>query len=376
MISVITVYNDRKKLDRCLRAGLRSQQARFELVEVDNMDGRFAGAAAALNWGFGQAGGDVVCFVHQDVVFLQPDWLSRCEEIVNGHPQGGWFGVCGVTRDGKLRGLLKDRTAVVGAPLREPAQVQSLDEVVLIHRREGAGFDEKLCGWHSYGTDACLSDAILGRPSYVLPLPIWHDSPATNQRGLAEAQQFLREKYARHFKTIHTTCGTVGDSQTPAGRLALRVFGRLAPPVLRLLRWEHLFVNTVYEAIERVTSSVASALCLHAAAPIPALEAEAFSPEAAQQRCLRHTFVAPQELSIGPDETVVLMPDFCAGPDRDALIGALSRRPGRTFAAIEPSSIWTPFRAWSPLFRSARRRHVAFSWVTRKPIVIILEWSN
>jgi hypothetical protein len=67
-VSIVCVYNDpavrRECLDRSVNAYGRHAPG-VEYLPVDNVDGRYRSAGAALNHGASLAGNDVVVFVHQ-----------------------------------------------------------------------------------------------------------------------------------------------------------------------------------------------------------------------------------------------------------------------------------------------------------------------
>ena len=107
MLSLVSVFNDDAKVQARLVAGLKRQDTPHQLVLVDNRDGRFRSAAAALNWGARQAVGDWVVFLHQDVELLAEDWLRRTELWLRpgSGPQPVWHGVVGRNARGRWRGL-------------------------------------------------------------------------------------------------------------------------------------------------------------------------------------------------------------------------------------------------------------------------------
>src|SRR5262245_7234367 len=153
MISVICVYNSERILDRHLRASLRTQSARHELIAVDNTGSGFKNAPSALNWGAARAHGDWLIFVHQDVSLLGRHWLERTELMLRTHNPSGWWGVAGADAKGGYRGFMIDRAALLGAPFDDLHEVQTLDECLLIHRRGEPGrryFDENIPSWHAY----------------------------------------------------------------------------------------------------------------------------------------------------------------------------------------------------------------------------------
>src|ERR1700687_3691345 len=104
--SVVLVVYTQLGLPRACLESLRSTTRPFELCVVDNAssDGSEAffrewaagtplryhrnadnvGLIRALNQGAGLAGGDRLCFLHNDTVMREPRWLERLEAAVDG----------------------------------------------------------------------------------------------------------------------------------------------------------------------------------------------------------------------------------------------------------------------------------------------------
>lgn len=76
MISVVCVYNNEKTLKSVLLESLERQTVEYELITLDNRDGRFKSAAEALNYGGAKAKGDYIMFVHQDMWLGTDSWLE------------------------------------------------------------------------------------------------------------------------------------------------------------------------------------------------------------------------------------------------------------------------------------------------------------
>lgn len=55
---------------------LKIQDVSYELIGLDNQDGHFPSAAVALNYGANKASGDVLVFLHQDILFDNSSGLS------------------------------------------------------------------------------------------------------------------------------------------------------------------------------------------------------------------------------------------------------------------------------------------------------------
>jgi hypothetical protein len=316
MLSLVSVVNDQVKAQARLVAGLTRQSAPHQLVMVDNRDGRFAGAAAALNWGAAQAKGEWIVFLHQDVELLSSEWLVRAEVHLDRLPSPGWCGVAGRTASGRWRGILHDRAMVFGEPFAEPIEVQTLDEVLLVHRRLGPGqpyFDEAVPGWHAYGVDACCTSVRRGDRNYVLPLPIWHDSNSTNQQGLREAHQYVWRKHGRALPRIYTTCGVLPHPYGWSGSYRVASF-------LQCVRgWRHYswlrvaspgaFRRTPWAALEEMTRNEPVVDCLHSPAWFGRLEGTAFTDRTLRPRRIVHHFAGVHARDLQSD-CLVIAPDL------------------------------------------------------------------
>ena len=67
MIPAVCVSSNEQSSDNVLVKSLENQTVGFELIALDNREGRYRSAAEALNYGGEQAKGDYIMFVHQDM---------------------------------------------------------------------------------------------------------------------------------------------------------------------------------------------------------------------------------------------------------------------------------------------------------------------
>ncbi len=197
--------------------------------------------AAAYNEGLAEAAGEIVAFAHQDV-YLPPGWsrglqaaLYRLNQV---DPSWGAVGPFGVTQTGETKGFVyaSGLRRFVGRPLPDVAEVSSLDEIlVMLRRNSGLRFDENLPGFHLYGTDLRLQAAAKGLRSYVIPCFAFH-----NSRGIARlpwsfwrAYLYLRRKW-RDRLPVRTPCTTITRFCFPMFRHLIQhsvgqVRGRIKP---------------------------------------------------------------------------------------------------------------------------------------------------
>ncbi len=320
MLSVVSVYNRADVFQRCLKSSLTTQQQPLELIEVDNSDGRFDRAATALNWGAAQATTGWVVFAHQDVVLLDPRWSMKVSKLLEELQPSGWCGVVGRDHRGRWQGLIRDRDCVHGEPFESHREVQTLDEVLLIHRREQefTYFDETPKTWHVYGVDACCQAILSGHKNYVLSAPIWHDSPSTNRAGLEAANAYIADKYGSRLSPIHACCGDIPFRFAKRGSYRLHVLKD------RLRAWRHAATTGVrprkfdetrrpLDAVDCWTAEQSQVDCLRGSAWYERIEAIGMADHSKHPRRVVHHFNESTELGSQPT-IVVLGPERCRGP--------------------------------------------------------------
>ncbi|MDX6443616.1 MAG: hypothetical protein QOH71_690 [Blastocatellia bacterium] len=299
MLSIICVFNDAEVLKNRLLHGLAAQNTSHELITIDNVSGRFDSAAKALNWGAAQSHGDWIVFLHQDIELLSEDWIARAEKLLAASDLEGWAGVAGFTSEAKLRGIILDRGMLLGSPFEKPREVQTLDECLLIHRRQPERdryFDEDVPGWHAYGVDACCAAIRGGATNYVLPLPVWHDSKSTNLQGLEDAHRYVWEKHGAALGRISTSCGDLPACYgwAPASRLEpiKRWWRRLQTSYYhRLGGYPQAFTLKAEELLESLTQSEDLVECLHSPTWYGTIEARGFVQHPNRNRRIFHRFV-------------------------------------------------------------------------------------
>jgi GT2 family glycosyltransferase len=229
MISVVCVYNNEDTLKVALSRSLENQTGKYELILLDNRDGRYKSAAQALNDGGRRANGDFIMFVHQDMWLATSTWLEDAENHLRTLPVLGVAGVAGMSDTGRnwnerarfSINILGDTGEAERGRVHSPVEVQTLDECLLIVPRsvfEKLEFDETVFdGWDCYGADYCLSAKQMGLKVYVLPLPSSHCTsrasyPIWHFDGLFKYQRRLYRKHKRKYKRMYTWMGTISWS--------------------------------------------------------------------------------------------------------------------------------------------------------------------
>ncbi|WP_268760279.1 MULTISPECIES: glycosyltransferase [Micrococcaceae] len=228
-VSIICVFNSPDVLRECLTASVHSglpAAPDTEYLPVDNTAGQFPSAGAALNHGARLAANDVVVFVHQDVFLHSLVALEAAAGLLMRDTSTGIAGATGVTRDGRQLGLIRDRVVFSGEPLSGLTDVDTLDEVLFMARRQQILrhplAEVRDLSWHAYAVEYCVRMRSLGLRVSAAPIPLTHNSLSTNVDLLAEAHDWIAKAYPEQLPVV-TTCGTVQARMKAPGVLARMV---------------------------------------------------------------------------------------------------------------------------------------------------------
>jgi hypothetical protein len=163
---------------------------------------------------------NIVIYVHHDV-YLPESFEKDLEKALERVP-GDWavLGVAGVKIDVAkpewkttlpklLFGYILDRGKQWGSPWKLPAEVDTLDEMLLITRGDMV-FDEQL-PQDFYGADICMQARQQGKKCYAISAYCEHNS--TRKMGertpsFFESQEKFKNKW-KDFLPIATTCAIV-----------------------------------------------------------------------------------------------------------------------------------------------------------------------
>jgi hypothetical protein len=218
-VSIVCVFNDPEVrstcLDRSIAAGLADAPG-TEYLPVDNTQGQFSTAGAALNAGAGRARNDVVVLVHQDVYLHSLVALEEAAARLLADPTTGVAGAVGVTTTGTVAGRVRDRVVMIGTAATPPIPVDSLDEVLFMVARdrllaEPLSEDPDLA-WHAYAVEYGARMRAQGLRVVVDHIPLTHNSMTTNLARLAEAHHHVAGLYPQ-LVPLRTTCGVVRGPQ-------------------------------------------------------------------------------------------------------------------------------------------------------------------
>lgn len=216
--SLVSVTNNKTILENCLLSSPDVSTA-TEVILQKNCQS----AAQAYNAALDLATTDLLVFAHQDV-YLPEGWLAQFQNsllwLAKNDPDWAVAGLWGVKPDENWAGNVycAGLRRVLGRAGEYPVQVRSLDELLLIVRKSsGVRFDERLPGFHLYGTDICLEAARRGKKCYVLSAFCIHNTNGYNWLPWAFWKNyfFMRKKWRAELP-VTTACAKITFSCWPA----------------------------------------------------------------------------------------------------------------------------------------------------------------
>jgi GT2 family glycosyltransferase len=205
---VLVVYNQLDLTRACLES-VAPTTAPFDLCVIDNgsTDGteeffrhlpyRYSlsyqrnhenvGLIRGLNQGLRLARGEFLCFLHNDTVMLEREWLARLRASIEGEPGVGLAGLYGaqrLRRDGRYVGRTIIHCLEGSGNLRGPsAEVAAVDGVCLLLRRaifdSVGGLDEAYGFFHGYDRDLSFAIREAGLRCVVVNAPFIHRGGGT-----------------------------------------------------------------------------------------------------------------------------------------------------------------------------------------------------
>ncbi|HET7342168.1 MAG TPA: glycosyltransferase [Methylomirabilota bacterium] len=237
MISVVMPVFNQLALTRTCLESLRGTSEPFELCVVDNAstDGTEAffravrlpvplryhrnaanvGLIRALNQGAALAGGDVLCFLHNDTEMRDVRWLARLRGALAepGVGLAGLYGARRLRRDGRYVGRTIVHALEGRANLRADAvEVAAVDGVCLTLSRAvlaaAGGFDEGYGFFHGYDRELSFAVRAQGLRCVVVNVPFVHrgggtrtaaDAPVRAAADLAQRRDALA-RFARKWR--------------------------------------------------------------------------------------------------------------------------------------------------------------------------------
>lgn len=161
-VSIIICYNNKELYAEQLRY-IEEQSIKndIEVIGIDNCLNVYKQAAKALNDGAEKAIGDVLIWMHQDILLTDKFVIEKIRDFLLQQNSTCLLGVAGVKSDSQevYSAITETRDHLVrySYPISEPIEVASVDECCLAMKKSdwiNNRFDEKTCNdWHLYGVE-------------------------------------------------------------------------------------------------------------------------------------------------------------------------------------------------------------------------------
>ncbi len=212
-LSFVCASNNKKTLDEVLLPSLKKQKNQdFELIVVDAKEKGFHSAAETLNYGASLTNGEYICFVHQDIEFLDD---CAVDEIIS-YFENNDFGLAGVA--GEISGIMNNKkkckviSSVIHGPKRihageklaEVMKANSVDECVMfVKKKSFKGFSDIGPYWHLYGPDYSLKCLENGEIVLLFPINVYHLSIGFCDATYWKALKNITKVYPKE-KIIHS----------------------------------------------------------------------------------------------------------------------------------------------------------------------------
>ncbi|HZZ43832.1 MAG TPA: glycosyltransferase [Tepidisphaeraceae bacterium] len=232
MIDIVAAISDRQVLAENLMRSpdLLNGRARVHLKEG------YACAGAAYNMGLDDISAEIVAFIHQDI-YLPAGWCDRLLRTIKlleqQNPSWGVLGVWGACEKGNFAGRVwcsggnREHIGTAGI-----TPVQSIDEIVIVTNSKcRLRFDEKLPGFHLYGTDIIQQAKQSGYETFVIDAPVVHNSRYNRRpvdRAYIKAYRYMQRKWSNELP--------IRTSVIPLTRSGWPLYKHLLRRELRLIR--------------------------------------------------------------------------------------------------------------------------------------------
>lgn len=223
-LDLAAAVSDDETLSECLGRSPDVLSGRLVLRQFRG----YPSAASALNAALDSSPGRVVVLPHQDVYLpagFVDNLVNRLAELERLDPKWAVVGCIGLDASGTVRGETwsSGMGRRVGAPLDAPAEVVTLDELILVVRADsGVRFDPGLPGFHLYATDLVVAAADRGLRSYAVPMAVVHHSRPLVKLGRDYWRAYLRLRRRWSDRLpVPTMFGGIRRSLLPLARIDL-----------------------------------------------------------------------------------------------------------------------------------------------------------
>jgi hypothetical protein len=178
MFDVVVAVNDDEILSANLLRSPLLNQANVTL----HVQKGYRSASSAYQAAYQNCRNDLIIFVHQDV-YIPAGWDQKLSQHIavldKTAPNWAVLGLYGATPSGEHVGYVwsSGLNQIVGGAFDKPILAGSVDELLIVLKRSSdICFDERLPGFHLYGTDIVQSALAQGKSAFIVCTPVIHNS--------------------------------------------------------------------------------------------------------------------------------------------------------------------------------------------------------
>lgn len=194
----------------------------YELIIIDNSENKYS-IFEAYNKGIEQSKSEILCFIHDDILFHSENWGTKLIEIFNSDNKIGLIGVAGSKAKTKAPSgwwnsphKLKQVNIIQHIETGEVerweyglentllTEVVAIDGVFMAARRDkNISFDTSLKGFHNYDLNISVEYKTKGYKVVVTKeIEIEHFSSGNINKAWYEATQKFHDKYSHYLPLV------------------------------------------------------------------------------------------------------------------------------------------------------------------------------
>jgi hypothetical protein len=218
MISIVVCSAKEERFNQFSESVASSIGLPYEIIRIDNSKNEYS-LCQAYNKGKAQCNYEIICFSHDDVLFLTQNWGSVLVDVLKDPQIGlvGVFGICfysmfpqGFSDLNEIEGQLKVG-AMEGAPVRKHVrfspdaicEVAGIDGLFMVTRKDVIDryrFSEDILhGFHGYDVDINMQIRQHYKIVITRDILMYHHSGGTFNEAFYDAMKILSVKWKGHF---------------------------------------------------------------------------------------------------------------------------------------------------------------------------------
>ncbi|MCF0141538.1 MAG: hypothetical protein HUJ78_05970 [Mogibacterium sp.] len=208
-VTIVCCYNDKRTYEDFIDS-LSTQTEPYELLGIDNGNGKFSSCSKAFNYAVKSVTTEYVIFSHQDILFTEYDTLEIFTNYMRECNDFALMGVAGTIGDIELTNIVHGKQRKpAGKPFNGTLRTNNMDECWFGCRTEWIKenpFNEELCnGWHLYSNERALYATSQNMPCYITDITFVHLSTGRADYSFYETFYNICNEYREYFDYIETT---------------------------------------------------------------------------------------------------------------------------------------------------------------------------